>query len=175
MVIVIGCDHAACKFKELIVSHMGGVLVPYDENFDVNSISEQDKSAKIIDCGCCSEVDEAGNTVVKAVDYPDIAEKVCKLVLKLGDKSKGILLCGTGLGMSIAANKFDGIRAAVCSETFSARHSRLHNDANVLCMGARCIEASVAFDIIANFLNTDFEGGRHSVRLEKIAKIEEDN
>jgi ribose 5-phosphate isomerase B len=176
MVIVIGCDHAACKFKEVIISHMGGVLLPYAENFDPKSIPVQDKSAKIIDCGCYPEIDEVmGVAVVKSVDYPDIAEKVCKLVLKLGSRSKGILLCGTGIGMSIAANKFNGIRAAVCSETFSAKHSRLHNDANVLCMGARCIDESAAFGIIANFLNTDFEGDRHIARLEKIVKIEEDN
>ena len=86
--------------------------------------------------------------------------------------SLGILVCGTGIGMSMAANKFDGIRAAVCGDTFSARMTRLHNDANVLCIGARVIGQGLARDIVDLFVTTDFEGGRHATRVEMIAKLE---
>lgn len=111
----------------------------------------------IIDVGCGGE----------SCDYPDIAALVCNKVLENSD-NKGILLCGTGIGMSIASNKFSGIRAAVCSEHFSAKYTRLHNDANILCMGSRVIGEGLALELIDIFLRTDFEGGRHQKRLDKI-------
>jgi len=103
------------------------------------------------------------------VDYPDIARKVCELVSKK-QCDMGILICGTGIGMSIAANKFIGIRAALCLDEFMAERARLHNDANVLCLGA---ERTYHVDrIIKAFLNNSFEGGRHSARIEKINQSE---
>lgn len=107
-----------------------------------------------------------------SVDYPDIAQNVCTKIT-LGECDKGILICGTGIGISIAANKIIGIRAAACSEHFSAKYSRLHNDANVLCLGGRVIGSGTACELVDIFLNTAFEGGRHSNRIEKIAKLEQ--
>ncbi|MEG0570276.1 MAG: ribose 5-phosphate isomerase B, partial [Oscillospiraceae bacterium] len=106
-----------------------------------------------------------------AVDYPDIAKKVCEKVV---DKTcqKGILICGTGIGMSIAANKIDGIRAALVSDYFSAKYTRLHNDSNVICFGARVIGQGLACELLDVFLKTDFQGGRHSLRVEKIMNLE---
>ena len=89
--------------------------------------------------------------------------------------SFGILVCGTGIGMSMCANKHNGIRAAVCSDTFSARMTRVHNDANVLCLGARVIGSCLAMDILDEFLGGEFEGGRHAVRVNMIKEIEEKN
>ena len=111
-----------------------------------------------MDFGCYSS---------ESVDYPDFAHKLCKEVLK--DKnSKGILICGTGLGMSMAANKFDGIRAALCHNEYSASMAREHNDANVLCMGARVVGFGVAESIVEAWLNSSFEGGRHQQRVNKL-------
>lgn len=104
-------------------------------------------------------------------DYPDIATLVAKAVLS-GECSCGILICGTGIGMSIAANKYKEIRAALCSETYSARCARKHNDANILTMGSRVIGPGLAVDIAAAFLDTSFESGRHMRRLDKITSIE---
>ena len=104
-------------------------------------------------------------------DYPVIAEKVCEEVL--GDRcDKGILICGTGIGMAIAANKIKGIRAACCSDCFSTRYTRLHNDANILCMGERVIGKGLALELVDIFLSTPFEGGRHLRRVEKIKALE---
>ena len=105
------------------------------------------------------------------MDYPDVAQQVCQAIID-GRSDKGILICGTGIGISIAANKFNGIRAALCCDTYSAKLTRMHNDANVLCMGGRVIGSGLAHDITDVFLNTDFEGGRHLNRIEKISKIE---
>lgn len=105
-------------------------------------------------------------------DYPDIAETVCKKIIS-GDADKGILICGTGIGISMAANKVKGIRAAACSDYFSAKYTRLHNDANVLCLGGRVISYGLASELVNVFLNTEFEGGRHAARVEKIMKLEE--
>lgn len=104
-------------------------------------------------------------------DYPDIAVPLCRAVAE-GKYEKGILVCGTGIGMSMAANKVHGIRAAVCGDCFSARFTRLHNDANVLCLGGRVVGPGLAAEIVDLFLDTPFEGGRHQRRVDKIMQLE---
>ena len=101
-----------------------------------------------------------------------MAEKVCGMITS-GEAEKGILICGTGIGMSMAANKIKGIRAAVCTEHFSAKYTRLHNDANVLCMGARVVGPGLALELADIFVSTEFEGGRHQRRVDLISKLEE--
>lgn len=142
--LAIGCDHGGYALKCEIMKHL------------------TERGIEFKDLGCDG----------KTVDYPDIAEKVCAAV---ADKSaeRGILICGTGIGMSMAANKIKGIRAALCGDCYSARLTRLHNDANVLCMGARVIGAGLAIQIVDEFIDTGFEGGRHEKRVEKIMKLEE--
>jgi ribose 5-phosphate isomerase B len=104
------------------------------------------------------------------VDYPDFAAKVCEEVIK--DKgSKGVLICGSGIGMSMAANKFDGIRAALCHNEYSAAMARQHNDANVLCLGERVSGEGMVEAIVNSWLSNEFEGGRHEGRVEKINKL----
>lgn len=147
MKIAIGCDHAAVEMKTAVMSLL-------------------DKSG--------AEVMDFGTNGPESVDYPDFGEKVARAV-QTGEADRGILICGTGIGMSITANKFTGIRAALCSEPFSARMSRMHNNANVLVMGARVIGPSLAEEITKTWLETAFEGGRHANRLKKIALIEEKN
>jgi len=115
-----------------------------------------------VDFGCQGE---------EPVDYPDIARPLAEAVAA-GEYERGILICGSGVGMSIAANKVKGIRAALCHDTFAGRLTRRHNDANVLCLGGWCIGRGVAEDIVRLFLSEDFEGGRHARRLEKIRAIE---
>ena len=144
MKIAIGCDHAAYEMK----AHVKGVL--------------EKRGAEVIDFGTDGPA---------SVDYPDFAAKVSEAVTS-GKADRGILICGTGLGMSMAANKFKGIRAALCSEPLSARMSRLHNDANVLCMGARVIGPAMAEEIVGVWLDTGFDGGRHLIRIEKFMKLE---
>jgi len=106
------------------------------------------------------------------VDYPDYGKKVSQVVGQ-DPLSYGVLICGTGIGMSIVANKVRGIRAATCSEPLSARLSREHNNANILCLGARLIGTLMAIEILNTFINTDFLGDRHEVRVRKIAEMEE--
>lgn len=131
---------------------------------------KDDVAAVLKAAGC--EVHDCGVFTPESVDYPDIAEDVCqKVASQVG--SLGILICGTGIGMSIAANKIPGIRAALCSETYSARMARAHNDANVLCMGARVIGVEVAREIVRSFLESGFEGGRHERRVQKISRLEQ--
>jgi ribose 5-phosphate isomerase B len=108
------------------------------------------------------------------VDYPDFALSVSKAVVS-GQYDRGILICGTGVGISIAANKVDGIRAVVCSEPYSAFLSRQHNDTNVLALGARVIGDEMAKMIVDQWINAEFEGGRHQRRIDKIASIEQNN
>ena len=115
-----------------------------------------------VDFGCQTE---------EPVDYPDIARPVAEAVAA-GGYERGILICGSGVGMSIAANKVKGVRAALCGNSFTARLARRHNDANVLCLGSWCIGQGLAEDIVRVFLSEDFEGGRHARRLEKIRAIE---
>lgn len=145
--LAIGCDHGGYKLKQDVASHLKELGVEYKDfgTYDENS-----------------------------VDYPDIASVVCKSVLS-GECENAVLICGTGIGISIAANKFNGIRAAVCSDEFSAKYTRLHNNANVLCMGGRVIGSGLACELVDIFLNTDFEGGRHQLRINKIADIEKEN
>jgi ribose 5-phosphate isomerase B len=105
------------------------------------------------------------------VDYPDIAKPVAEAVAA-GEYQRGILMCGNGVGMSIAANKVKGVRAALCQNGFTARLARRHNDVNILCLGAWCIGRGLAEEIVRVFLSEDFEGGRHARRLEKIRAME---
>ena len=141
--IAIGCDHGGYALKLEVIKYL------------------VERGLDYTDFGCGGET----------VDYPDIAEKVCKEVAE-NKAERGILICGTGIGMSMAANKVKGIRAALCGDCFSARFTRLHNDANVLCMGARVIGAGLALQIVEEFLDTEFEGGRHIARVEKVMKLE---
>jgi len=113
------------------------------------------------------EVIDLGPNTKDRVDYPDFAEKVCKEVL-LNEGSKGILICGSGIGMSMAANKFDGIRAALCHNEYSAKMAREHNDANVICIGERVSGFGMVEAIIDSWDKSSFEGGRHEGRVEKI-------
>ena len=146
--IYIGADSAGYELKEKVKVYL------------------QNSGYSIVDCGCDSTA---------SCHYPEFASKVCQGVLSDLDGSFGILVCGTGLGMSMCANKYNGIRAAVCGDTFSARMTRLHNDANVLCMGARVIGEMLAYDIVDQFLTHDFEGGRHAIRVDMMADIEKAN
>ncbi len=120
-----------------------------------------------------AQVDDVGTHDAASSDYPDWAAKVAQKVAS-GAAERGVLVCGTGIGMSIAANKHRGIRAAVCSTEFEARMARAHNDANVLCLGERVVGPGVARTILEVFLATAFEGGRHARRVEKIGRAEEE-
>lgn len=113
------------------------------------------------------EVIDLGPFDKERVDYPDYAAKVCQEVINTSD-SKGILICGSGIGMSMAANKFDGIRAALCHNEYSARMAREHNDANVICLGERVSGYGMIEAIVEAWLNASFEGGRHEGRVQKI-------
>jgi ribose 5-phosphate isomerase B len=113
-----------------------------------------------------------GTDTPQSVDYPDFGEKVSEAV-STGKTERGILICGTGIGMSIVANKFPNIRASLCNELFSAKMSRLHNDANILVLGGRIIGKDLAKEIVRTWMTTPFEGGRHANRLKKITLIEE--
>lgn len=138
--IIIGCDHAAYVLKETIRKYL------------IEKVNIQ-----IEDAGAFSE---------SSVDYPDFGIKVAKAVSE-GKFRQGILLCGTGLGMSMVANRFPHVRAALCNDLFSAIMSRKHNDANILVMGARVIGDILAIEIVNTWLKTPFEGGRHQDRLNK--------
>ena len=138
MKIAIGCDHAGFEYKQKLIDYL--ISKGYD----------------VINVGTDSE---------EQVDYPVYADKVCKCVEeKTADT--GILICGTGIGMSMAANKHKTIRAAVCGDLKSAEFTRLHNDANVLCMGARIIPYELAEQIAEKYLTTEFLGGKHKVRID---------
>lgn len=143
MKVAIGSDHAGFNLKKEIM-----VMLEY-------------KGYEVLDCGCFSP---------DSVDYPDIAEAVAEAVLK--ENVFGIIICGTGIGISIAANKIPGIRAALCHEPFSARMSREHNDANILALGARITGSGLAIEIAKTFLDTSFAGDRHALRVDKIKEIE---
>ncbi len=143
--IALGSDHGGYSLKQEIIKYL------------------EQQNIEYTDCGCYDE---------KSCDYPDIARVTCKEVVEQRAQ-KAILVCGTGIGISIAANKTKGIRAAVCSDYFSAKYTRLHNDANVLCLGGRVVGAGLATELVEVFLNTEFEsGGRHNTRIEKITDIE---
>ena len=117
------------------------------------------------------EVRDVGTEGTTAVDYPDIAELVCADVVT-GASDRGIVICGTGIGISIAANKIHGIRAALCTDTYMARMSRAHNDANVLSLGERVTGQGLAEEIVRIWVTTDFEGARHVRRVTKIMSLE---
>ena len=121
-----------------------------------------------------NQVVDLGTNSADSVDYPDYAKKVCEEIQQ-ENSDLGILICGTGIGMSLAANKFEGIRAACVSDVYSAKMSRNHNNANVLCIGARVIGDEVAKLIIKTFLENEFEAGRHQRRVDKIMAFEKEN
>lgn len=146
MKLYIACDHAAIEMKNEIAAYL------------------REKSYDVEDLG----INEG-----EKIDYPVAAEKVAKKVVA-DTGSKGILICGTGIGMSIAANKVKGIRAAAVSEVYSAKLTRIHNDTNVLCFGARVIGIETAKMIVDAYLEAEFEGGRHAARVALIEKLEED-
>lgn len=143
--IFIGSDSAGFSLKEEIKVHL------------------TELGYEVVDFGTDSEA---------SCHYPIFASLVCEAVQKSPDTSYGILVCGTGIGMSMCANKHKGIRAAVCSDTFSAKMTRRHNDANVLCLGARVIGSCLATDIVDIFLGNEFEGGRHKTRVDMMSEIE---
>jgi ribose 5-phosphate isomerase B len=143
MRIAIGGDHRGLELKESIIGQI---------------------NATEHDC------EDLGTYTTESVDYPDIAREVAEAVVR-GDFDLGILICDTGIGMSIAANKVKGIRAALCHDTFSAGRARQHNDANILCLGTDGTPETVA-EIVETFLSAEFEGGRHQRRLDKIRAIE---
>jgi len=144
MKIAIGSDHAGFELKEIISQLL------------------KEMGHEVIDMGTVSN---------SSVDYPDFAETVSKAVSE-GSVDRGVLICGTGIGMSIVANKFKNVRAALCNDLFTAKMSRLHNDANVLAIGGRIVGKDLAKEIVNIWINTPFEGGRHLKRLEKINLIE---
>lgn len=144
MKVALGCDHAGFLLKEAVLEAL------------------RDAGVDVRDMGTFSE---------ESVDYPDVAERVARAVAA-GEVERGILLCGTGIGVSIAANKVPGVRAALCHDTFSARMSRAHNDANVLAMGSRVVGAGLAREIVKAWLDGTFEGGRHAARVEKLKQLE---
>ena len=142
--IAIGSDHAGYELKCEVIKHL------------------EEKGVQFIDCGCNGE----------SVDYPDIAEATCKKVTS-GECESAILICGTGVGISIAANKVNGVRAVVCSEPVTARLSKMHNDSNIVAFGARIVGFETAKAILDAFFDTEYEGGRHQKRIDMIHEIEE--
>lgn len=144
MKIALGCDHGGLEHKNAIAEHL------------------KSRSFTVEDFGVYEQ---------KSVDYPDIAVLVADCVAA-EQADLGILVCGTGIGMSLAANKVKGIRAAACSEHFSAKYTRLHNNSNILCLGGRVIGVGTALELVDLFVDTEFEGGRHETRVNKITDIE---
>ena len=142
MKVAIGADHGGFELKELVVALL------------------EEEGQEVLDKGCFSS---------DSVDYPEYAEKVCSSILD-GEAERGILICGTGIGMSLAANRHQGIRAALCHEIFTAEMSRRHNDSNILCMGGRVIGPALAFEMVKTWLATPFDGGRHSRRISMFDK-----
>ena len=144
--IIIACDHGGLELKNEIVMHLNKIGV---------------------------EAVDIGTYTADSCNYPDYARALCSRI-QSGEFELGILVCGTGIGMSMAANKHKGIRAACCSDTFSARMTRMHNNANVLCLGGRVVGAGLACDMVDLFINTEFEGGRHEARVQMLCDIEKD-
>ena len=137
--IIIGSDHGGFKLKSEIVKHL------------------QELGYEVSDLGCYN---------TESCDYPIIAKAVAEKVLE--ENSRGILVCGTGIGVSITANRYNGIRASHCTDTFTARMTRMHNDSNILCLGERITGFGLALDIVDIWLTTKFEGGRHQKRIDMI-------
>eukprot|EP00758_Cryptobia_borreli_P000911 Tbor_TRINITY_DN1748_c0_g1::TRINITY_DN1748_c0_g1_i1::g.21330::m.21330/K01808/rpiB; ribose 5-phosphate isomerase B len=143
--VAVSCDHAAFHAKQEIVAFL-----------------KDNKDLSVIDCGPQDD---------SRVDYPDFAEKACKLVIA-GEVDCAVLLCGSGIGISIAANKVTGIRAALCHDHYTSKMCREHNDANVICAGARTTGIEVIKEMVSVFLTTPFAGGNHANRVAKIHQIE---
>ena len=143
--IAVGADHGGFQYKEMIKTWL------LEKGY---------------------EVDDKGTYDEQSCDYPDFAKPVAHAVAS-GAADKGVLICGTGIGISVSANKVKGVRAALCGDTFSARMSRMHNNANILAMGQRVTGAGLAMDILEIWLATDFEGGRHERRVSKIEAVED--
>lgn len=145
--ILIGSDHAGYELKLEVIKHLKELgWSPID----------------------------VGNDSLESCDYPVFANRLC-VGIKEGKAPLGILICGTGIGMSLVANKHKGIRAACCSDTFSARLTREHNDTNVLCFGARVVGIGLAFDLVDNFLTAEYQGGKHAKRVDMITAVENGN
>ena len=144
-IIYIGADSAGYTLKEEVKGHLSTL------------------GYQVEDMGCHS---------IESCHYPEYAAKVCKKVQADLEGSFGILICGTGIGMSMCANKHRGIRAAVCGDTYSAKMTRCHNDANLLCIGARVTGSCLALDIVDAFLGAEYEGGRHAIRVKMMEDIE---
>lgn len=142
--IALGSDHAGFSLKEVVKAHL-----------DERGIAYKDFGALTAD----------------SCDYPDMAVSPCRAVVA-GECERALLFCGTGIGISMSANKVNGIRAAACSDYFSAKFTRLHNDANALCLGERVVGPGLACELVDVFLDTTFEGGRHARRVGKIMQIE---
>ena len=145
--IAIGCDHGGYRLKEEIKKYLEEKQIPYK------------------DLGCMNE---------ERVDYPNVAKEVAKEV-QAKNCEKGILICRSGIGMSMVANKFKGIRCVLCHDEFTAKYSRLHNDGNVLALGADVVSENEAICILRMWLATEFEGGRHQERIDLIKDVEEEN
>jgi ribose 5-phosphate isomerase B len=144
MKLAIGADHGGWELKKHLVDFL-----------------KKDQNIEIVDFGTSGP---------GSVDYPDYGGRVAEAVAN-GTVDRGILICGTGIGMSMVANRYPRVRAALCHDHFTAKMSRQHNDANVLCLGERVIGRGVACDILQTWLETEFEGGRHQLRLDKITEI----
>ena len=144
--VAVACDHAAYDEKQKLITHL------------------REEGYQVKDCGCDSS---------ESCHYPIFAHRLCTSIQQ-GESEIGILICGTGIGMSIAANKHKGIRAAACSEAFSAELTRQHNDANVLCFGERVIGYGLACDMVDLFVDTPFEGGRHQARVDDLNALDAD-
>ncbi|MBO5306062.1 MAG: ribose 5-phosphate isomerase B [Clostridia bacterium] len=145
--ILIGSDHAGYELKLQVIEHLKELgYTPID----------------------------VGTDSLDSCDYPIFANRLC-VGIQEGKAPLGILVCGTGIGMSLVANKHKGIRAACCSDTFSARLTREHNDANVLCFGARVVGMGLAFDLVDNFLGAEYQGGKHAKRVAMITEVENGN
>lgn len=142
--IAVGSDHGGFELKEHVIKYLDEKGIDYK---DYGTYSED------------------------SIDYPDCAKPVCKAIQD-GTATAGILICGTGIGISMAANKHKGIRAALCGDVYSAKMTKIHNNANVICMGGRVIGRELAFMIIDAWLDAEFEGGRHAARIAKIHEIE---
>jgi len=139
-VVALGCDHAGFPLKDSVRRYLEG------------------KGVEVVDVGCPSE---------ESVDYPVFGAAVARRISK-GEASRGIIICGSGVGMSMVANRFKGVRAVLANDLYTARLSRQHNDANALCLGARIVGPGLALEIIKTFMETPFEGGRHQRRVDMI-------
>lgn len=145
--IALGCDHGGFALKQEIMKHLDAKQIPYKD---------------------------FGTYTDESCDYPIYGEAVANAVAA-GECEQGILICGTGIGISMAANKVNGVRAAVCTDCFSAEMTRKHNNANVLCMGGRVVGTGLALKIVDTFLENEFEGGRHARRVDLLSDIESRN